>query len=634
VKFCPVKGSISVDGLEEASLLANIDEFRVLLERYEDDPGVCSKLLRTYALSQPKIFLTYAQTILLERPVTRALKFLATLTISAGIVQVLLEMYLRDRNTAIALSKKIAQCDPRFDTQLADHILRPANGVEPEDAVYCTVLDLLDVVSEGDRLVPHILKLLRNANSKIRSKAALFVGSRTQNLAWATTHSQEFDGRVRANILESLFGLNSDTVQQLFRNHIEDENNRCRGNALIGLYRMGDVGSIPLIYNMAKHPEPRFRNTCAWLMGQTGDSRFLSTLAELMKDSDDIVRSQAFKGMAEVKRSIRASQSRPQLEIAIARVLETQNRWTAIATVHDAQDRPVKGLPGVNFISKVGSPSRLIRSFSVEEFECRGTLSVAFVIGVKTQDDAAVDRYLKIIEHCVPLRRSKDRWGAIKLACELGAARPAGDQADFRSKYTVLNVAAETPIPFNPRFEYSAHQHRLTGVAADPVVRLAQGSEKEEASLLVGQLLRSDVAAGKPHVIFLGGAPPATVLESFRERGADCATLHFALDFAVHDRPDLLRSAHETAGSYRIVAEAELGTWCRKICSSLIHHYRVSSTESLSSEGSILELELNASAGRGTAQITVNEVQTRSALTESISYPLPAFQTREAAELV
>ena len=58
-------------------MLSNISEFEVLLERYDHDPGICNKLLRKHSQNDPKSFLDYAQEALLERPVSRALKFIA-----------------------------------------------------------------------------------------------------------------------------------------------------------------------------------------------------------------------------------------------------------------------------------------------------------------------------------------------------------------------------------------------------------------------------------------------------------------------------------------------------------------------------------------------------------------------------
>jgi hypothetical protein len=585
-------------------LLSNIHEFQVLVERYEDDPGLCSKVLRAHALGEPASFVNYSQTCLLELPVSRAVKFIAGLALTAGMIPALAELCHRDRKNAILIAKKLMQCEPRFDTALADYLLRPTTGAEPEEGQFYGVLDLLEAVSEGDKLVPQALKLLRHNNPKIRSKAALFIGSRTQNLTWAASRSQEFDGRVRANILESLSGLNSELVHQLFGNHIGDENNRCRGNALLGLYQLGDAAAIPLVYEMARHPEARFRNTCAWLMGRTGDPRFLPVLAEMIKDGDEIVRSQAFKGMGAIKRSLRAGSSRPLLKVAVPRMQMGASRTTLIATVHDPAGQPVRGLPGTSFITKAGVPARLVRDFSVEEYDCRSILNVGFVICLPEHNEAGAEqRYLEIVEGCVPLRRSKDRWGLVKIRKRSGPRRSGPDAKDSGSRYRqrliLLNMSGEDAEAsratlFDPKFEFSALQQRFTGMAGDHTLQLAEGAEEEEARMLVDQLVRVDIASSKPSLMFIGSTPPPAVLEEILSR-RDLAVLYFLSDEEGPNAASLREQAERTGGAYRCASEKGLGDLCRTLCSSLLHHYKVASGEICEP----MEVEINSSVGRG-----------------------------------
>jgi hypothetical protein len=72
---------------EEGRMLSNISEFNDLFERYETNPGACSKLLRAEAAEAPKTFLAYAiEVILVERPASRSVKLIAELTVSAGLL--------------------------------------------------------------------------------------------------------------------------------------------------------------------------------------------------------------------------------------------------------------------------------------------------------------------------------------------------------------------------------------------------------------------------------------------------------------------------------------------------------------------------------------------------------------------
>jgi|SRR5450755_1008407 len=63
-----------------------------------------------------------------------------------------------------------------------------------------------------------------------------------------------------------------------------------------------------LLDEMRRHPEARFRNTAAWLMGRTGDPRFALAFSELMSDADEFVRTQSFKGLGAAKGAARSRQ--------------------------------------------------------------------------------------------------------------------------------------------------------------------------------------------------------------------------------------------------------------------------------------------------------------------------------------
>ena len=294
-------------------MLSNLSEFEVLLERYDDDPRICSKLLRKHSQSAPKAFLDYAQEALLERPVSRALKFIVQLALPAGLIEALLDLFPRAREDAVAIAQKVTACDPRFDYMLFDFLQQPRLARIGEAAIFHVGLEILNGISPGDRMAPYVLRMLRHSNPKIRSKAALFVGSRTQNRAWIAKCAQDRDPRVRTNIIESLYGLNSDFVAQTFLNNVADENNRVAGNAVLGLYLLGHIAAVSLIQEMRRHPEARFRNTAAWLMGKTGDPRFALAFAELMNDPDELVRTQAFKGLGALRKAMRAQAVRPPL---------------------------------------------------------------------------------------------------------------------------------------------------------------------------------------------------------------------------------------------------------------------------------------------------------------------------------
>ena len=593
-------------------MLSNEAEFEVLLARYEDDPGICSKILRTYSLTEPRVFLEYAQNALLTYPVSRSLKFIAGLALSAGLMDQLLELYVKARSRCMQLAQKLMACDARFDVTFLEFLQRPRPGEGGEENFYYAGLDILDLISQGDRLVPGVLKILKHHNPKVRSKAALFIGSRTQNLAWAASRTQEYDARVRANILESLFGINSDFVHQIFRNNIGDENNRVAGNAVLGLYLVGDCSSIPLIFDLMRHPDARFRNTCAWIMGRTGDPRFSQSISEMINDCDEVVRAQAFKGLSEIRKALRAQASRPELRSRIIKV--TAETPSLITTVCHDTKLPVQGIPATGFVLRSGSPLKHVRHFSVEEYDCRSSLNVAFVLCPPADDETgATDAFVKAIEACATLRRSKDRWAILKISPKCRPSRCGGSSSVAKSdalyrqrnKWSILHVdmddlgtlgTASTNQDLH-NFDYSNAPARVEAMLRDPAVIIGQGAEDDSARVVINSLLRGDVASGNPHLIFLGAGPESHLIEPLQARGSDLPAVVHVLGQSGPFQSDACRELSlQTGGVFRAVnSYAEMEQACFDTYVSLVHHYRISWKEA---PAEILELDIRCEQGR------------------------------------
>ena len=588
-------------------MLSNVSEFEVLLARYDDDPAICSKILRTYSLTHPKAFLGYARTVLREQPVSRGLKFITGLAISAGFIPHLLELCSQSREQALAVAEKALACEPRLDIQILEFLQRPRPAQPGDENEFHVGLNLLNAISPGDRLVPGVLKLLKHANPKVRSKAALFIGGRTQNLAWAASRTGEDDSRVRANIIESLYGLNSDFVHQTFRQNVADENNRVAGNAVLGLYLLGDTAAIALIQGMARHPDARFRNTCAWVMGRTGDPRFAQLFSELMNDPNELVRAQAFKGLGEVRKALRASATRPQLRAAITKV-EFEQESSLVITVHNSSNQPVQSLPATSFILKTGTPSKPVHTYTVTEYDGRSSLNVAFVLCLPAEDQAAVEaRFVQAVQSCSSLRRSKDKWSIVKIAAKTHGDRAGGTSPDggnvYRQRFSILNVDFEPSTASVPQehhwFEYSVNQFRIDAMLREPAITLGGTPGDQLTKTVLDSLLRVDIASSNPHLIFFGAGPKHHLVQELTAKGPELpATVHVLAESSSWAEPTVQSLANATGGMYRALSEpAALLPGCFEMYSSLLHHYRLAWQGNTSN----IELEIYSEAGRGSA---------------------------------
>ena len=142
---------------------------------------------------------------------------------------------------------------------------------------------------------------MRHHEPALRSKAALVIGRRVQNLNWMEKHLQQVDPRVRANVIESLWRNDSPETTGIFRHYQRDPHNRVAGNALIGLYLREPEEAVQSIRAMAEHTDPKFRVTAAWVIGMTVNARFLHVIRSMMRDPDGKVRGAACRALFRIK---------------------------------------------------------------------------------------------------------------------------------------------------------------------------------------------------------------------------------------------------------------------------------------------------------------------------------------------
>ena len=149
--------------------------------------------------------------------------------------------------------------------------------------------------------MPILGHLVSSRDARMAAKAALFVGKRLQSPAWAEKQLKHEDARIRANAIESLWGLDTDAAKNLLVNCASDDCNRVVGNALVGLHLVGEPGVMDEVKSMASLGKPQFRSTAAWSMGQIGDPEFLPGLKGLLRDDDPMVRGTALRALVQIR---------------------------------------------------------------------------------------------------------------------------------------------------------------------------------------------------------------------------------------------------------------------------------------------------------------------------------------------
>ena len=264
--------------------------------------GLCRSILRRCQREVPKIFLQQGLQVLLESNESGGYRFLAILLVrTPGIFMELTDRWNLTREQAVKAAVRLQKVEPNFDIQMVELLPDRNNTPKPfalkgESAE--RALELLDEISPGRRIVPMMRHLTDHSDANISSKAALLIGKRLQSVAWARRVIVESgQGRLRANAVETLWGLSDPSALDLFRECLRDWDNRVVGNGIIGLHKAGVPDTYELLAGIAATETRSCAMTAAWAMGEIGDASFTALLTPLAKDAEADVRRAALRSL-------------------------------------------------------------------------------------------------------------------------------------------------------------------------------------------------------------------------------------------------------------------------------------------------------------------------------------------------
>ena len=350
--------------------------------------------------------------ILKTQSETRGAQYLVALLLANDyVLRVLCDASL-SREQAIAVGRAAVRLDSMADIKLARRLAEGAETgvdlVSPAEAV--RLLEVLGDISPGTRLLPSLVRLLRHNDPNLRSKVVLLVGRANKSARWTSQCLSDPDSRIRANAVEGLWGVDSDSARKLLQNAASDWNNRVAGNALLGLYRLGDSSTIPEILGMAGHESVLFRSTAAWVMGESEDPRFLENLAAMLREPSAVVRKRAFSALRKIKAGVQTSRAVQWLLAGRFPAHEQQKaiRRLLLTVACDAGKQPPSILPTHFILSENGRP---VNKYKVVDRAVPETQAVVFVFA---KDSELVDRPgRKGAQLCLQWKRASDFWACL-----------------------------------------------------------------------------------------------------------------------------------------------------------------------------------------------------------------------------
>jgi HEAT repeat protein len=350
-----------------------------------------------------ELFVASALRYLEEGRTGHAYRFLLAQLLESGVfVELLLERAQRSTPEAAGIMRAAMRLEPQFDIRLMRWILDSAKSemVAVLARKTETLLDLLSQASPGNRMLPVVVQFLRNNGGHVRSKAALIMAQRSQRVDLALADA---DPRVRANAIEALWGMDTPNARRTLKLALDDAHNRVRGNAILGLFRVGDLSVVPDLLSMARHEEPNFRSTAAWVMGESADRAFLPRLNELAADPEAVVKEAAARALKKLETSIKDSPLESALPVRILRVADLgKGRKRLTLCLHIEKHGGGASLHAR--VTENGEP--------VPEVQIRRTEHASLALGLALPE-AWPDEIQAAIRRLLAIKRPSDRLAAV-----------------------------------------------------------------------------------------------------------------------------------------------------------------------------------------------------------------------------
>src|SRR5215469_7445146 len=256
------------------------------LRLYFRSPGSAAKEIRELLDDHAEEIYPYALRAIVRYDDSPGSRFLVKLLLERGLLVRMLSAPAVSDERIRSVIQGLLKENPDSDVDLAKAVVKEARRDGHERKGVLRLLNHLEQLAEAKRISARLLPLLRHLDEHIRSKVVRIVGKCGRSSRWLARRLTDSDPRTRANAIEALWGIDDDLSRGLLENALQDDHQRVVGNALVGLYRIGDCRSIRELAAMGSHDSPLFRAAAAWAMGETRDPRFKTLLGGLSRDGD------------------------------------------------------------------------------------------------------------------------------------------------------------------------------------------------------------------------------------------------------------------------------------------------------------------------------------------------------------
>jgi hypothetical protein len=351
------------------------------------------------------------------------------------------------REDAVAAARMIPQIGAPLDADL-ERVLSAALSLPPSVANAARVVRLLDVLeaaSPQPRFYLFQSELMSYPDTLVRSKSAFLIASTSKSVSLVGKLLLDDDVRVQANAVEALWTFDAGDARSLLETAALSKTPRVAANGAVGLYRIGDLSSVRMLFSMAAQDDASPRTSAAWAMGETGDPRFLPFLTAWFPRSSGNERVNVLQALGRIRRREKTLAEAGSIEIRAWSATTNGSRRSLVLTLRSPERPDLSAMKPTQFAIWEGATL-------IEDYEISAQPNPALIVSgfVLPRFSSAADPYaiavLEAMERCLPYKRADDLWRLDRYLIEPrnGEHGPPLEKAALPYEESLLGPFAKT----------------------------------------------------------------------------------------------------------------------------------------------------------------------------------------------
>lgn len=334
---------------------------------------------------------------------------------------------------AARLLRVAGKNDPSYQMNLISSVRtaleKAATGAPNPDLA--RMLDILSKSMDPEKLATMLSSMIEHPDERLRSKVALLCGPLGRGYAKRIELLKDQDPRVRANAVEALWGRKDPESLQLLREACNDPHHRVAANAFYGLYLGGDVAAIRGILKLARETDLPRQLAGIWLLGQTGDPRFLPIIQENLTVKTGRTKFSLLNAGRKIKKRMDDLRMKPQLEPEILHFERAEKgRVRCVFQLRQANGTLLRPDELIGTQVLVQDNDLKVDQYLFEARGGEANMHTAFYVPLRTGvDNAFAKSLVSAMEKAIGAKRAADFWAVAKYKLQAGGIEP------FRANY-------------------------------------------------------------------------------------------------------------------------------------------------------------------------------------------------------